>query len=235
MRNKHSRTCWKNKISQAMEYKNNDISNLIPDYCNNRLDANEKAEFESLLQQDRDLLEECNDFQEFQQMYRRIDPVEPSPSDAIFNQISSKVSVHQKAERKATVQFGSQVESILESIRDIWQQTREFVTVPWMLAAAQTVVIVLLLMPAAQQNTYSTLSETKVAVTAEKTSINVVFRPNAVESDIRSLLHTIQGSVSSGPSKEGRYVVSISSQSELEKAMLTLKQSQIVLFAEPAR
>lgn len=212
-----------------MAHKDNDISDLIPDYCNNRLDADEKADFESLLQEDHELLDECNDFQGFQKLYHQIDPAEPSPSDAIFNQISRKVSAAQKVERKAPVQSSQ----LADSIRHFWQQLRESITVPWMLAAAQAVVIVLLLIPVTQQNKYSTLSATDVATNAEKITINVVFRPNAMESDIRSLLHTIQGSVSSGPSREGRYVVSISNQSDLDKAMRTLKQSEIVLFAEP--
>ena len=62
----------------------------------------------------------------------------------------------------------------------------------------------------------------------------IVFQPNAQEADIRSLLQSIQGSVSSGPSREGRYVVSVGKQSDLEKVMRTLKQSKFVLFAEPA-
>jgi len=211
-----------------MKYKDNDISDLIPDYCNNRLDANEKADFENLLQKDHKLLDEYNDFLGFQKLYRQIDPAEPSPSDAIFNQISRKVSAHQKVERKTPVQSSP----LAESIRYYWQQFRESITMPWMLAAAQTVVIVLLLLPATQQDTYSTLSATKEAATAERITINVVFRPNALESDIRSLLQSIQGSISSGPSMEGLYVVSISNQSDLDKTIQTIKQSEIVLFAE---
>lgn len=219
-----------------MNYKDNDISDWIPEYCNNRLDANEKAEFESLLQEDPELLAECNDFQEFQKLYRQIDSAEPSPSDAIFNQISSNINVQQKVERKASVQSSK----LIETIRSYWEQIHEFVSVPWMLAAAQAAVIVLLLMPATDQttqtqNTYATLSGSEMAVYVEKSDINVVFQPTAVESDIRSLLHTIQGSVSSGPSSEGRYVVSISIKSDLDTAIQTLKESEIVLFADLVR
>lgn len=215
-----------------MAHKENDKSNLIPDYCNNRLDAYEKAAFESRLREDYELLDECNDFKGFQKLYRRIDSAEPSPSDAIFDRISNTVGAHQKVERKAAVQSSP----LIESIRSFWQQIRESIAVPWVLAAAQTVAIVLLLTPAPEQNqnTYSTLSATEVAANAEKIGINVVFRPNAPESDIRSLLLTIQGSIGSGPSREGRYMVSISNRSDLDKTVRTLKQSEIVAFAEPA-
>ncbi|EKD40211.1 MAG: hypothetical protein ACD_75C00138G0001 [uncultured bacterium] len=212
-----------------MTHKDNDKSDLVPDYCNNRLNANEKAVFESRLREDHELLDECNDFQGFQKLYRQIDIAEPSPSDAIFDRISRYVSSHHKAERKAPVKSSP----LADSIRNFWQQVRESIAVPWMLAAAQAVVIVLLLVPAPRQDRYATLSATEVAANAENIGINVVFRPNAPEADIRGLLHTIQGSVRGGPSTEGRYVVSIGSRSDLDKAVRTLKQSEIVLFAEP--
>lgn len=221
--------CWKTGKSQTMTLKDNDKSDLIPDYCNNRLDASDRADFESRLREDRDLQDECKDFQGFQKEYRRIDPVEPSPSDELFNRISRKVGVHQKVERKAAVETSPPA----ESIRHFWQRIRESIAVPWMLAAAQAVVIVFLLVPVPEQNTYSTLSAMKVATIAEKIGINVVFQPNAPESDIRGLLQTIQGSFSGGPSSEGRYMVSINSRRDLDEAVLTLKQSEIVVFAEP--
>ncbi|MFH0781793.1 MAG: hypothetical protein V2B20_07530 [Pseudomonadota bacterium] len=212
-----------------MAIKDNDISDSIPDYCNLRLDANEKANFESLLQEDQKLLDEYKDFQGFQKLYRQIDPAEPSPSDAIFNRISHKINADHKVERKAPVRSSP----LAESIRSFLQQIRASIAVPWMFAAAQAVVIVLLLIPSPQQNIYSTLSATKVATNVEKALINVVFRSNAMESDIRNLLHGIHGSVTSGPSMEGRYVISISNQSDLDKVVWTLKQSEIVVFAEP--
>ncbi len=212
-----------------MTYKDNKISDLIPDYCNNRLDTHDKADFEKRLQDDRELLKEYNDFRGFQTLYRQVDSTEPTPSDAIFDQISSNISARQTVKQKAPVQSSP----LGESIRSYWQQFREFMTVPWMLAAAQAVVIVLLLMPATQQNTYSTLSATQDTIASEKIGINVVFQPNALESDIRSLLHKIQGSISNGPSTEGRYLVNINTQTDLDTTMQTLKQSKIVLFAEP--
>ena len=212
-----------------MTYKDNKLSDLIPDYCNNRLNTHDKADFERRLQEDHELLKEYNDFRGFQKLYHQVDSAESTPSDAIFNQVSRNIEARQTVKKKAPVQSSP----LLESIRSYWQQFREFTTVPWMLAAAQAVVIVLLLMPATEQNTYSTLSATQDTVTAEKIGINVVFQPNALESDIRSLLHKIQGSISNGPSTEGRYLVSINNQTDLDQTIQTLKQSEIVLFAEP--
>lgn len=212
-----------------MTHKDNDKADLIPDYCNNRLTAQEKDDFERLLLEDRDLLDACRDFQHFQKLYRQLDPAEPQPSAAVFDRISGKVRVEQAVTKNAHVQ-----PNLAESVRRFWRQLRASMTVPWMLAAAQAVVIVLLLVPAPEQNTYVTLSSSEQAADAERAGINVVFRPDAAEADIRSLLQAVQGSISSGPSREGRYMVSILEKSELEQAVRTLKQSNIVLFAEPA-
>jgi hypothetical protein len=214
-----------------MANKDKNLSDLIPDYCNNRLDAQEKTEFERRLAEDPKLLDECNEFRGFQKLYRQIDLAEPSPSDTIFNQISRNINSEQKAAGKAPVD----PKPPAESLRSFWQRLRESIALPWMLAAAQAVAIVLLLMPTAQNNTFKTLSATDMAATAEKAGINVVFQPNALESDIRNLLHGIRGSVRSGPSREGRYVVSISNPNDLEKTVQALKQSEIVLFVEAVR
>ena len=214
-----------------MTNKDKDMSDLIPEYCNNRLGEKQKAEFERRLAEDPKLLDECNDFRGFQKLYRQIDPAEPSPSDAIFKKISGSISAGHKEAGKAPVEVGP----LEDSLHSFWQRLRESIAVPWMLAAAQAVAIVLLLVPAPQDNTFKTLSATDMATTAEKAGINVVFQPNALESDIRNLLHGIQGSVSSGPSREGRYVVRIGNPGDLDRTVQALKQSEIVLFVEAVR
>ncbi|MDK9706421.1 MAG: hypothetical protein OEL83_05165 [Desulforhopalus sp.] len=214
-----------------MTNKDKDMAELIPDYCNNRLDAQGKADFERRLMEDPELLDEYNEFRGFQKLYRQIDPAEPSPSDAIFKKISGNIRTERKFAGKAPVEAGT----VMELLGSFWQRLRQSIAVPWMLAAAQAVAIVLLLVPSPQDNTYRTLSATDMAATAGKAGINVVFQPNALESDIRNLLHGIRGSVRSGPSREGRYVVGISDPGDLDKTVQVLKQSNIVLFVEAVR
>jgi anti-sigma-K factor RskA len=210
--------------------KEDEISALVPDYCNNRLRGKEKEAFEQRLLEDRDLVAECDDFRRLQSLYRQSDPVEPSPSDALFRQISVSVG-HPKVAGVAA----APASPLLASIRAFWQRLKDSAAVPWLVAAAQTVVIVFLLLPAPQQDTYTTLSATAVPANTADISINVVFRPDAVEADIRSLLHAVQGSVRGGPSREGRYVVSVPGESDLAMAVRTLKEAEIVLFADPVR
>lgn len=212
-----------------MTTEHTDTSHLIAEYCNNRLSAREKAEFEQRLQKDHELSAACNEFRRFQALYRQVDPVELAPSAALFARISDEIAALPRGAGKRPAWS----RRLAGAVSDFWQRFRE--PMPWVLAAAQAVVIALLLVPAPQQNIYSTLSTAGVAADDEMSRINVVFRPESTESDIRSLLHTIQGSVSSGPSREGRYVVSIGSPSDLDTVVRTLQESTIVLFADPVR
>lgn len=213
-----------------METREKDLSELIPDYCNDQMDADARAEFERVLEKDSALLDEVNDFREFQSLYREADPVEPPPSAALFEQICQRAGVEQKVEKRQTASGPS----LVDTIKGYWERIREYTTVPWAFAAVQMAVIVLLLMPATeQQNTYQTLSATQAVESSEAVRINVVFQPKAMESDIRELLYSVQGSVTSGPSKGGRYVISFAKDSDLQKTLETLQQAEIVLFAEP--
>lgn len=213
-----------------MAYNKKDISAQIPEYCNERLNPEEKAAFERELENNQELQAEYSDFKKMREMYSLIDPDEPEPSDAIFNRIAANVGLQTESGEKAA----PAARSLTESVRGFLQTLRASVAVPWVLAGLQAAVIVLLLVPSLRENNYSTLSaEHAAAGVAEQTGINVVFAPDAKESDIRSLLLTIHGSVSSGPSMEGRYVVSIGDRSNLEQALQTLKQSEIIVFVEP--
>lgn len=216
-----------------MATKDNDKADLIPDYCNNRLDAQAMADFAELLEQDQDLRDQYNEFREFQELYRGSDPDEPVPSDALFTRITTNISAQHSARRTVEKKAVAQANPLGETIRAFWQQLRESIAVPWVLAAAQAAVIVLLVVQAPHENTYSTLSATTAVATADTVGINVVFRPNAMETDIRALLLAIEGSVTGGPSMEGRYVVTISKQRDLANVVQALKESEIVLFAEP--
>jgi hypothetical protein len=215
----------------AMTNNDNAISDTIADYCNDRLSPKGRVEFERLLREDKAVAEEYTDFREFQKAYRQIDSNEPTPSEALFERISQAVYPRRQVqERRPCNPDGFQ-----HYLTTFWRQLRASLAVPWMFAAAQAVVIVLLLVPLPKQTSYSTLSSTEVAADAAGRGVNVVFRATATEGEIRTLLHAVGGSVSSGPSQEGRYVISFQVQSDLDAIIQKMRQSPIVTFAEPLR
>ena len=214
-----------------MSTEDRDMSHMIPEYCNNRLAGGERSAFERLLAEDRTLQDECTEFQSFQQLYRKIDASEPAPSQAIFAQVAANIGAGKgKAGQRVAGGRG-----LNEYLAQAWRRLQESITIPWALAAVQAVALVLLLMPATQQTTYSTLSASQMAVVSGKPAINVVFRPTASEQEIRDLLRQINASVSDGPSREGRYVLTIGSAGGGEKALRTLQGSGVVLFAETVK
>jgi len=215
----------------AITTDNKQISDTIADYCNDRLNPKDRIEFERLLGEDRAVAREYNEFREFQKAYRELDSNEPAPSDALFQRISQAVHCKGTARERRDVHRSG----LPQYLTEFWRQLRASVAVPWVFAAAQAVVIVFLLVPLPRQTSYSTLSSTEVAAGMAEKGVNVVFQATATEGEIRTLLHALGGSVSSGPSQEGRYVISFEAQGDLETIMQEIRQAPIVSFAEPVR
>jgi hypothetical protein len=80
---------------------------------------------------------------------------------------------------------------------------------------------------------YKTLSTTEIRAETGYT-INVIFKENAREKDIRELIKKIDGRIVDGPSKTGLYVIGIKEKDKKELALDILSKSDIVLFAENA-
>ncbi len=225
-------------------------TNLIPDYCNERMSAAEKAQFEFLLKDDPELQEEVADFCQFKELYRHSQDSEPEPSEEVFQQILAQ-KICQKRVMGRQPRPGA-----VKGIYSLFDTIRSGFTFSWMLAAVQAVVIVLLLLPVQQTpilssaenqqplndnsqaepygSRYTTLSaDQDKKDAAEVIKVNVVFSPSATELQIRQLLQTIQGSLCDGPSRSGRYIVSFDAKSNTAAPLEILQQSEIVLLAEP--
>lgn len=211
-----------------MTMNDNDISSAIADYCNDRMTTKERQLFEKRLREDKEMEREYADFRGFQNLYRQIDPSEPAPSEEVFSRISQAVRLRPKRIERPKVQS----QGVTKLALNLWQLLRTSVAMPWAFAAIQAAVIVLLLVPGPQQAMYSTLSGTEMAAKVDKRGINVVFQESATEGEIRQLLQGIGGSVGSGPSREGRYVVEVEAKSDLVMIVGKLQQSPIIAFAE---
>lgn len=80
---------------------------------------------------------------------------------------------------------------------------------------------------------YKTLSINNIKAESSA-SINVVFNENAKEIEIRDLLIRIDGKIINGPSTTGLYIISINNSEQRDLILKILRESKIVLFAEPA-
>ena len=64
--------------------------------------------------------------------------------------------------------------------------------------------------------------------------INVIFREQATESEIRELLLKINGRIVDGPTRSGLYIVGLKARQQGDSALETLRKSALVKMAEKA-
>ncbi len=80
---------------------------------------------------------------------------------------------------------------------------------------------------------YKTLSTTEIRAETPY-GINVVFKENVKEKEIRELIRKIDGRIIDGPSKTGLYVIGIKDREQKDRVLDILRKSDIVLLAKPA-
>ena len=212
----------------------NDSFDLIPDYHHGLLDPETRDLFEKELTTNAELRGELREFIRFQGIYREIDGEDPKPSETVFRKISESIdAIEEKQQEKIiTVQ---QVPHMATRLQQAWSWLKNSVTIPWGMALVQAAVIVILLLPGTNQTAYKTLGFAPGMENAHaETSYNVVFKDSAQESEIRELLLTVSGAITSGPSTQGRYVISLPPDKANETVVETLKQSEIIVFIEKA-
>ncbi len=111
------------------------------------------------------------------------------------------------------------------------------------LAMAATVFISLLL-PRLEFNStadlsatqFQTLSSSEIAVVSKNT-VRVIFLDDSQKMDINNLLSSVNGHITSGPTEQGEYAISIDgvlNANNVKNVIENLKKNSNVLFAEPA-
>lgn len=211
------------------------LADLIPDYAEGSLDAETLILFEKRLATDTELQQELREFLAFRELYREAQQEPAQPSDAVFRRIVTVIDEHEHVRNLHAREPQPEPSSLSSQLLATWQLLTSSFTLPWGLAAAQAVLIVALLLPGDPQNTttYHTLGEKSAADTQyHAPSFNIVFIDSAREADIRALLVSVRASIISGPSLEGRYIITVPSDGDLEQLTGVLRQADIVRFLE---
>jgi hypothetical protein len=200
---------------------------LIPDYVQGCLDSETRAAFEERLTHDAELKQELNEFKAFKALYGQIRDDLPQPSEAVFLRIDTAI-----ASQEAT-RYRHHHPSHLLSLRTTWEKLKASFSLPWGLAVAQALLIVILLVPGNPDPHYQTLgSKDDSPAVHSGTSFNIVFSDSALETQIRTLLVTVHASIIDGPSAEGRYVILMPEDDNLQQSVEKLRQEAIVRFLE---
>ncbi len=211
----------------------NDATSLIPDFYHGLLDPEAREQFENELAHNRVLQQELNEFQKISSFFQEESGDDSPPSAALFAKIC--VSIDDSASEEQTHSFGrSRFQELKKYLSQGLRSVRESVAIPWAMALVQTAVIIILLLPATEKETFRTLGFTAAPENAAVISLNVVFKESARASEIRTLLLRVQGSVISGPSQEGRYIITIPAGNASSRSIALLQKSQIVNFIKRA-
>lgn len=200
-------TSYNKKDCESIKY-------LAPLYVKGTLSDTEKAEFEETIVECQELKDEVERWKAISDAYKSVEEKIPQPSGMLYSRITERIR-----ETKGV----SLLERFMPSPR-----------FSIALIAAQLLIIITLAAYVINLKTgYKTL--TAPSITAEAPiKINVIFKENASETEIRKLLLQIDAKIIDGPHSSGLYVIGIAYEERLADALNIFKKSRIVVMAERA-
>jgi hypothetical protein len=185
---------------------------LIPLYVKSTLTDTQRKKLETSFNECPELKNEIEEWQEIQCAYKEIEKNLPEPEAYLSARVMQQIR-----ETKSAGFF-----------------ERTFPPGRWSFAliAAQLLIIIALgIYTIHLRTTYRTLSAP--AITNEQLiKINVVFKGETTETEIRSLLSEINGRILDGPSGSGLYVIGVAPGKNIENVLKRLKEDRIIAFAE---
>ena len=206
-----------------MNYTLENLRDMIPLYINGRLSESEKKDFETALGKHPELSRELIEFKEINEGYKDIKQDAPSSSNDLYPRIIENIK---KQKPKALLSAApGLINQILRTLKSVFGSPQ----LSWSVVAVQLFVIISLLIFYPTDNKFKTLSENHIA--EDSGMINVVFKEDAKEKDMRRLIEGVNGSIISGPTPDGLYIIKIKNINDIEIVLTGLKNSDIVRLA----
>lgn len=200
---------------------------LVPLYVNGRLPEAERRDFEEALVREPGLNQELKDYEAIQRGYCLLEDHVPAPPAYLYHRIRERIMADGPAAFSA--EGRARGTGLLDFFRGLLAAPR----LAWAVAGVQVVIIAALLTFYPRTGKYETLSGGNPAAVAG-TRINVIFKTDSREREIRELLGRVGGTIVNGPSAEGLYAVTVRDPQNLEGALQQIKSSTAVRFAEKA-
>lgn len=193
-----------------------DIRSMLPLYSKKLISDEKKEEIEKSLCNEPELQRELNFWNRVKEGYEKIKTDLPEPPTDIYPKIIKEIKKREKTKI---------------SIWSIFSLNPKF---SFGFIMVQFLVILGLLFYIFNlKYEYKTLSTTEIRAETSYT-INVVFKEDAREKDIRELIKKIDGRIIDGPSKTGLYIIGIKDREKKETVLNILRKSNIVVLAEPS-
>lgn len=207
-----------------MTEKPRDYEDLIPQFLDGGLTGREKRAFENKLAADPELAAQVEEFKMLQQSYADMPGDFPELSDNLFERVMENVKSEEKREKVQPLQ------NIFLPFFKALRQTFSTPKLAWSMAAVQMAVIIFLVISIPEPAPYQTLSHTGITA-GEGIALNVIFKSNAMEEEIRRLLRRFDADIVAGPEENGLYIVVVKSTTDRTAALEQIKASGIVRFA----
>ncbi len=208
-----------------MSYKKTDdrsIRELIPYYVKGELSIKEQEEVKKALIEDEGLRKELKEWEEIYGAFKLADDTMPQPSDDLYRRIKGRI----RKERE---------DAVFKRLKLWFAALNPSPAFSLAVIAVQLVIIVAAGIYITNQNKkLTTLSESGIReeTKGDIIKINVVFRGDASEEDIRKALLSLDARIIDGPHASGLYIIAIKQGDKTEDVLKRLRESGIVILAE---
>jgi len=215
---------------KKLDMTHDEVGELLPWYANGTLAADEREAVDEHLTTCHDCREELAFLQDVDATATSMAAAMPAAPDSLAATFE-RIDAFEASAAAREPQRGG----LVAWFADLFQPG----AVRWALAAQMAVILVLggLLLMRAPEPEFVTLSGGGATGAVEGTRLTVMFVPDATEAGIRTLLTDIEGTLVSGPSAAGVYVVSVPVEAEDAAAVDAVVEelraaSDVVRFAE---
>lgn len=207
-----------------MTFRSKALKEMIPMYLNGRLSELEKEELEKDLIKYPELKHELMEFSEIREIYKDIEEEMPPPSDILYGKIVRNI-------RSGNQEISFKKEGWKTHVGAVLKTIFFSPKVSWAVVAVQLAIILVLVVFAPGEKIFRTLTS-ESPVEREGIRINVVFKEDAKEREVRDIITKAKATIVSGPTYDGLYVLEIINNREIDSVLHNLKSSDIVRFAE---
>ena len=162
---------------------------------------------------------------EIRYSYHDLSDKMPQPPSNAFSRIMDNINADEKRQKNSITQ--SVFFRVFEFINNrIFTQK-----IGWAAAGVQFAVIMFLFFspPASDMNNFQTLSINTAP--GKSIEINIVFKENAMQKDIKQLLNSSGAIIVNGPTENGLYILKVKQGHDLALRLQAIENSKIVKFA----
>lgn len=193
-----------------------ELNSLLPFYLQGCLSEKQYKSLEKALSENETLKEDLKFWEAVKKGYQKIESQIPEPDNRIYLRISNNIKSQNCRNAK------------------IWNFFSLYPKISFAIIIIQTLIIIFSVIYFFNiEKEFRTLSIANIQA-EDGVKINLVFREDAKEKEIRKLINDINGRIIDGPNKKGLYVISIIDKENINEILEILRKNKIVVFAEPA-